>query len=124
VMAVTALRGKIDLMSFEEEYLASEKVRTLMTKLKVSASTDLDRQYPKYWPGRVTVRLIDGQAYSEEVIIPKGESGNPMTPSEVEEKFLSLAAPVLGDEKARTVVNEVYSLGLSGSLGPLLATLK
>jgi len=124
VMAVTVQRGKIDLVSFDEEYLASEKVRTLMTKVKVSASTDLDRHYPKYWSGRVEVRLLDGQTYSEEVIIPKGESGNPMTQSEVEEKFLSLAAPVLGDEKARTFIEGVQSLDGRDSLAPLLAALR
>jgi 2-methylcitrate dehydratase PrpD len=124
VMAVTAQRGKIDLVSFDEEYLASEKVRTLMTKVKVSASTDLDRHYPKYWSGRVEVRLLDGQTYSEEVIIPKGESGNPMTQSEVEEKFLSLAAPVLGDEKAQTFIEGVQSLDERDSLAPLLAALR
>lgn len=124
VVAVTALRGKIDLLSFEEEYLRSEKMRTLMAKVKVSASTDLDRHYPKYWPGRVVVRLIDGQTYSEEVIIPKGESGNPMTRSEVEEKFLSLASPVVGDEKARSVIEEVYALDARESLESLPAALK
>ena len=64
VMAVTALRGKIDLASFEEEYLQSEQVRRLMAKVKVSASTELDRHFPKYWPGRVTVRLADGHEHS------------------------------------------------------------
>jgi 2-methylcitrate dehydratase PrpD len=124
VTAVTVLRGKIDLLSFGEEYLSSEKVRALMAKVKVSASTDLDRHYPKYWSGRVAVRLLDGQSYSEEVIIPKGESGNPMTQSEIEEKFLSLAAPVLGDQKARLVIDEVSSLESRNSLRPLLAALK
>jgi 2-methylcitrate dehydratase PrpD len=124
VMAVTALRGKIDLLSFGEEHLSSEKVRTLMAKVKVSASTDLDRHYPKYWSGRVAVRLLGGQSYSEEVIIPKGESGNPMTQREVEEKFLSLAAPAVGDQKARSVIDEVSSLELRNSLRPLLTGLK
>jgi 2-methylcitrate dehydratase PrpD len=124
VMAVTALRGKIDLLSFGEEYLSSEKVRTLMAKVKVSASTELDRHYPKYWSGRVTVRVLGGQTYSEEVIIPKGEAGNPMTQSEVDEKFLSLAAPVLGDEKARTFIEGVQSLDGRDSLAPLLAALR
>ena len=93
VMAVTVLRGKIDLASFESEFLDSVEVRELMNKIKISSSADLDRHYPKYWSGRVAVRLLGGQTYSEEVIIPKGESGNPMTQSEVEAKFLSLAAP-------------------------------
>ena len=120
VMAVTALRGKIDLLSFGEEHLSSEKVRTLMAKVKVSASADLDRHYPKYWSGRVAVRLLGGQSYSEEVIIPKGESGNPMTRSEVEEKFLSLAGPALGDQKARSAIDQVSSLESLNSIRPLL----
>ena len=124
VTAVTVLRGKIDLASFESEFLDSVEVRELMNKIKISSSADLDRHYPKYWSGRVAVRLIGGQTYSEEVIIPKGESGNPMTQSEVEAKFLSLAAPAVGDQKARSVIDEVSSLESRNSLRPLLAALK
>lgn len=124
VMAVTALRGKMDLASFEEEFLQSEGVRRLMSRVKVSASSELDRHYPKYWPGRIIVRSADGKTYAEEVVIPKGERGNPMTVTEVEEKFLSLAEPVIGDEKARLAMKAVYSLKSSDSLAPLLGVLK
>ena len=79
VMAVTALRGKIDLASFEDEYLQSESIRRLMAKVTVRASTELDRHFPKFWPGRVTVTLADGQEHSGEIIAPKGEIENPMT---------------------------------------------
>jgi 2-methylcitrate dehydratase PrpD len=124
VMAVTALRGKIDLASFENEFLHSVEVRQLVNKVKVTASTDLDRHYPKYWSGRVTVRLAGGQSVTHEVIIPKGESGNPMSQDEVEKKFLSLAAPILTEEKAQSVVREVRSLDVRDSLAPLLEGLK
>jgi len=123
VMAVTALRGKIDLASFEEEYLHSEQARQLMVKVKVSASTELDRHFPKYWSGRVTVRLADGREHTEEIIAPKGESENAMTRQDVEEKFLGLAAPVLGDPKARAVIDEISLLDSRDSLAPLLALL-
>jgi 2-methylcitrate dehydratase PrpD len=124
VMAVTALRGKIDLASFENEFLHSVEVRQLGNKVKVTASTDLDRHYPKYWSGRVTVRLAGGQSVTHEVTIPKGESGNPMSQDEVEEKFLSLAAPILGAEKACSVMREVRSLDVRDSLDSLLEGLK
>jgi 2-methylcitrate dehydratase PrpD len=123
VMAVTALRGKIDLASFEEDFLRSEEVRRLMAKVKVSGSTELDRHFPKYWAGRVTVRLSDGQSHSEEIIAPKGESENPLSAADVEEKFLDLAAPVLGEARARAAISAVHSLPASESLAPLLATL-
>jgi 2-methylcitrate dehydratase len=123
VMAVTALRGKIDLASFEDEYLQSESIRRLMEKVTVRASTELDRHFPKFWPGRVTVTLADGQEHSGEIIAPKGEIENPMTRQDVEEKFLGLVAPVLGDEKARAVIGEVQALDARDSLAPLLGAL-
>jgi 2-methylcitrate dehydratase PrpD len=94
-----------------------------MAKVNVIASTALDRHFPKYWPGRVTVKS-GSEIYSEEVIIPKGESGNPMRRNEVEEKFLSLAAPIIGDEKARLIVQEIESLDARDSLNRLLELLK
>ncbi len=123
VMAVTVLRGKIDLVSFGAEFLNSGAVRNLMAKVKIIGSTELDRHFPKYWSGRVTVR--SGSAiHSEEVIIPKGEIGNPMGRDEVEQKFLLLATATMGDEKARSVVREVESLDAANSLEPLLGSLK
>ena len=124
VMAVTTVRGKLDLKSFEQEFLESSQVRSLMSKVKVKGEIELDRHFPKYWPGRVVVKTSDGRSRSKEVIIPKGESGNPMTPQEVKKKFLSLATPVLGEAKARTVIDEALSLSESESLEGLLSALR
>ena len=120
VMAVTALRGKIDLASFEEEYLQSEQVRQLMAKVKVSAGTELDRHFPKFWPGRVKIVLADGREHIKEIIAPKGEVENPMTRQDIEEKFLGLAAPVVGEGKAQSVVDEIQLWDKRDSLAPLL----
>jgi 2-methylcitrate dehydratase PrpD len=124
VMAVTALRGRIDLDSFAEKFLRSDAVQRLMTRVKVVSSADLDSHFPKYWAGRVTVKLADGQSYAHEVIIPKGESGNPMAAGEVEAKFLALSAPVVGDANAKSVVAEVQRLESRESVEPLLAALR
>jgi 2-methylcitrate dehydratase PrpD len=60
----------------------------------------------------------------EEVIVPKGESDNPMSLAELEEKFLNLAAPLLGDAGARAVIRQVDALPERESLAGLLAALK
>ncbi len=124
VMAVTALRRKLDLASFDDEFLQSALVRGLMSKVTVRASAELDRHFPKYWSGRVSVRLVDGNEYSAEVIVPKGERENPMTAPDIEEKFLALVTPVLGHGKAREIIAEVAVLDLQQSMQPLLAALK
>jgi hypothetical protein len=46
-----------------------------------------------------------------------------MSAAEIEEKFLSLAAPVVGDERARSVVKDISALESSESLKPLLEIL-
>ena len=123
VIAVTALRAKIDLASFDDEFLRSDRVRELMAKVKVSGDAALDRHFPKHWAGRVRVQLSDGRSYAHEVIIPRGEPGNPMTQIDLEEKFLSLAAPVLGATQARAVIEATRHLEAPGSLQELLSAL-
>jgi len=124
VMAVTAIRAKMDLTSFDQEFLQNSEVGSLMGKVKVKGEIELDRYFPQSWPGRVRIGLKDGSAHTREIIIPKGEKENPMSVQEVEEKFLSLAMPVLGDAKAQSVIGEIHVLEKSESLEGLLASLK
>ena len=124
VMAATAITGKMDLKSFDDRFLQNNEVKGLMGKVKVSGEIELDRYFPQSWPGRVRMSLRDGSSHTQEIIIPKGEKENPMSVQEVEEKFLSLAAPVLGDSKARSVIREVQGLADRDSLSELLALLK
>jgi 2-methylcitrate dehydratase PrpD len=124
VMAVTALRGIMDLASFEEDFLQSLQVKNLMSKVKVKGEIELDRHFPRYWAGRVTLKLSNGQVCTHDVIIPKGERLNPMSADEVRDKFLSLASPVLGDAKAGVVIKEVESLTDRKSLQGLLSALR
>jgi 2-methylcitrate dehydratase PrpD len=124
VMAVTAMRGKMDLVSFEDRFMHSNEVRSLMVKVNVKDEVELDRYFPHSWPGRVRIGLKNGACYTQEIIVPKGEKENPMSSPEVEEKFLSLAAPVLGDGRARSVIDEVRVLEERKSLDELLALLR
>ena len=110
VMAVTAIRGKMDLTSFNDRFIQSSEVRSLMGKVKVTGEIELNRYFPQSWPGRVRISLRDGSSHTREIITPKGEKENPMSVQEVEEKFLSLATPVLDDAKARSVIREVRGL--------------
>jgi 2-methylcitrate dehydratase PrpD len=123
VMAVTAIRKTMDLRSFDDEFLHNDEVRALMRKVKITADPGLDRYFPQNWAGRVTLTTADGEIQSNEIIVPKGEAGNPMSGEEVREKFLMLAAPVLGDAKALRVIEEIHSLRQRDSVAGLLDAL-
>ena len=124
VMAVTAIRGKMDLASFDDRFLQNSEINNLMEKVKVIGELELDRYFPQSWPGRVKISLKHGSSHTREIIVPKGEKENPMSVQEVEEKFLSLAAPVLGDSRARSVIGELQALADRDSLNALLALLR
>ena len=124
VMAVTAIRGRMDLRSFDREFLENSEVESLIRKVKVKDEIELDRYFPQSWPGRVKVIMADGRSPVAELIIPKGESDNPMSVQELEEKFLNLAAPLLGDAGARAVIHEVEALPERESLAPLISSLQ
>ena len=124
VMAATAITGKMDLKSFDDRFLKSSEVNGLMGKVKVSGEVNLDRYFPQSWSGRVRIGLRDGSSHTQEIIIPKGEKENPMSVQEVEQKFLSLAAPVLGAAKARSAIGAVQALADDDSLDELRALLK
>jgi 2-methylcitrate dehydratase PrpD len=109
VMAATAIAGKLDLSCFEDAMLVDARVGALRGRVKVEGEKELDRYFPQSWPGRVRVELKDGRSLTHEVLAPKGDSANPMTQREIEEKFLTLAEPVLGD-RAQSVVDVIKSL--------------
>jgi 2-methylcitrate dehydratase len=122
VMAATAVGGKMDMSCFENAMLNDARVRDLLSRVAVQGEAALDRYFPQSWPGRVRIGLKNGSSYTHEVIIPKGESANPMSEREIEEKFLALAAPILGD-RAQSVVDAVRSLDRRESVSDLLSAL-
>ena len=113
----------MDLSCFEDAMLSDARVRDLVRRVTVQGESELDRYFPQSWPGRVRVRLDGGQSYTQEIIVPKGEGANPMSEKEIEEKFLSLATPILGSESARTVIAVVESLDRRESLKDLFFAL-
>jgi 2-methylcitrate dehydratase PrpD len=118
-MAVTAVRGNIDLRSFGKEFLFHPDVRSMMGRVTIVASAELDNHFPKYWAGRVRVRSGE-ETYVEQVIIPKGDPGNPMSAEDARQKFLSLAYPIIGAQNADGAAREADLLEQRGSLKILL----
>jgi 2-methylcitrate dehydratase PrpD len=68
--------------------------------------------------------MFDGRSHSHEVMIPKGEKGNPMSREEVEEKFVALSAPVIGATNTGKVIEELNHLENRESLDWVIKLLR
>ena len=71
----------------------------------------------------VAVRTSGGRVIERSVSYPKGEPENPMSWEEMQAKFTEWSAPVIGEERARKVIEQVSSLESLSSMRDLTAGL-
>jgi hypothetical protein len=58
----------------------------------------------------VRITLRDGRALTASTTVVRGDAVDPVPESEVVAKFAALTAPVLGDARARLVVEAVHEI--------------
>ena len=69
--------------------------------------------------GKLTV-VAAGQTFERMVVVPKGEPGNFLTPAELRQKFLGLAAPVLGESQAERLADAVLAIDTAPTVAGLM----
>ena len=58
----------------------------------------------------VLLELSDGRALSRTTGVVRGDAANPVSPEEVEGKFVSLTAGRLGERRARLIIGAVQAV--------------
>ena len=87
---------------------------------EVVADDALNKLYPAKFPARVTVTIKDGRRFTEMRDFPKGDPQDPLTPEEIEAKFLDNVAGRFDRKTSREIVARVRGLGDGGPAKPLL----
>ena len=79
-------------------------------RVAVVEDADFTRAFPTRQPTEVTVTLADGTEISERAAYHRGEAENPHRSDAVRRKFLDLASPVWGRERAAALYDRVLDL--------------
>jgi len=102
---------------FDKEWLSDPKLREIAEKVHVSNWPEADECFRQGMQGgtremisKVRLTLKSGRSWEKEVRAPKGSPQNPLTKEELEDKFLSLAQPVLGKSRARQISHLISDL--------------
>lgn len=98
-------------------------VQTLLANTEVVEDPDLTKLYPAKFPARVTVTLKDGRTFTDQRDFPKGDPQDPLSPSEIEAKFLDNAAACYTPAEARELVRLVRGLPEATHCTPLFQLL-
>jgi len=104
VVAMCILDGKLDLATFTDEKVNQPQVQEAFSKVQVICDESIPEPGP-YCP--VTVELKNGTRLSHTAKLAKGHPENPMTESEVLEKFRSNAKLVISEKRAEELINRV-----------------
>lgn len=90
VLGLVAVHGRAGLAEFDAHYKDSAVV-AFHDKVRMAIDPEVDTAYPARWIGKVVVDMHDGRTLTGRVDEPKGDPGNTLDRSELEEKAIRLA---------------------------------
>ncbi len=122
LVAAALLDGEITDRQFTPERIARKDIRRLMARTEVKEQPDLTAAYPQGIPTILEVCEPGGRVHSARMDFPPGHRRNPLTDAQVDEKFVRLASPVLGDRTGQAL-SALRALETWTDLGRLLPLL-
>jgi 2-methylcitrate dehydratase PrpD len=111
VLAMVALHHRAGLAEFDAHY-RDAAVRDFRDRVHMQLDPEVDAAYPARWIGKVQVTTRDGRSFSARVDEPKGDPGNTLSRTELEDKAVRLAGYGGGADEAemRAVAQHVWAI--------------
>jgi 2-methylcitrate dehydratase len=124
VIAAAIAERQVTPLQFTDEKIMDDTIRAQLHKVEVVADPAIEALFPELQRVHVTIRTVDGREFTKQVDYPKGDPRNPLTDREVEEKFDSLAGPVLSEARVKAVKDTVWRLEKLDTMTELMDLLK
>jgi 2-methylcitrate dehydratase PrpD len=110
-VVATGLRfDSVRLAAFTEERLMDEQTRELMKRIELTVDPAIDAAFPGRRAARVSITTHDGRTDSFLQPTRKGDPEMPLSDADLDDKFLELASPVLGDTRSRALLSRLWTL--------------
>jgi len=120
VIAAAVAEGQVTPLQFTDEKIMDPTIRAQLNKVEVVADPEIEKLFPDLQRVIVTIKTTDGQEFTKQVDYPKGDPRNPLTDSEVEEKFDALAEPVVGKAGLQPIKDACWGLEKQNSITTLM----
>jgi 2-methylcitrate dehydratase PrpD len=116
VVATALTHGSVRFAAFEPPRLGDPATRELMRRVEVAVDPQLDAAFPAQRAARVAIEARDGRR--EEFLQPTriGDPDAPLSDAQLEAKYMELAAPVLGEPRAKALLARLWRLETVPSL--------
>ena len=121
-LAVGLVDGQVTPLQFREERIGDTALTPIMDKVKVVPNDEFEALFPEFQPSRVTITLRNGDSLEQRVDVPKGDPRDPMTESEIAEKFHALGDDALGASRCDELRTIIMDMENESTLDRFLAT--
>ncbi|MCH8340394.1 MAG: MmgE/PrpD family protein [Chloroflexi bacterium] len=110
VIAAALVDGNVLPESFSDEKLKDPRIREVLQKIKVVSDPEIDELFPRIKRARVTITTTDGQRYTAQTDVAKGDPADPMSDEDIIAKFRANARGVLSSERMDEVTEATWRL--------------
>ncbi|WP_295524043.1 hypothetical protein [uncultured Pseudacidovorax sp.] len=93
-----------------DAWLPDGRIRALMARIEAQVDAELDAAFSGRRAARVEIETEDGQHYVWLQPDRNGDPELPLSDAELEDKLMELAAPVIGLDRAKTLLAGIWRL--------------
>ncbi len=116
VIAYSLLHGAPRIPAFTEQALKDERVKALAKIVTAGGDPDLSDAFGES-PAKLKITLKSGESFEQRRDYATGSQKNPMTPAQLEEKFMDCAKQVVSADVAKKIFATVGTLPQRASFG-------
>jgi len=110
VMAAALVTGRVRFAAFAEDMLFDPALRANMAKVKCHVDDAAEAAFPSRRSAVVTLTTTSGETFEHYSPTRKGDPDNPLSDSELEDKFNELSVPVIGEDAAKAMRDKAWRL--------------
>lgn len=116
VVATALVRGSVRLAAYEPEQLDDKRTRELITRIDARIDPQIDAAFPGQRAARLEITTRGGEKLVHLQPNRKGDPELPLSDAELESKFLELATPVIGEQRATDLLQRIWHLDQASDL--------
>ena len=124
ITAIALIDGEITDRQFEPERFKDPEVWKFLENVKVERNAELSAMYPDAVGNIVHVDLTDGRRLTQRVDYPLGNAKNRLKDSAVEGKFLALVERIIGESRAKKIIELVWKLDEASNVDALMGAMR
>jgi 2-methylcitrate dehydratase PrpD len=118
-VAVALKEARVRLDAFDEAHLHDPVIRALMARVELAVDEECQAVFPARRSARVRIETHDDRVFEHHAATRKGDPDAPLSDAELVDKYRELAAPLLGDGAAETLLDALWRVDVLDDVGAL-----